>query len=92
LLALFLLAYLFVLRPIQKQAMGPGNPLMPAEAALAAGAKTERFALGSVSGSAETDDPGVRARRLKDEAVDLIAKKPVNTTRALQAWLREETS
>jgi hypothetical protein len=33
-----------------------------------------------------------RAAQLKSEAAELIKQKPVNTARALQAWMREELS
>ncbi len=86
LLLLFVLAYLFVLRPVQKHALS--------QAALPAGAEpllpaTHQEALPGVSvelGGA------VRATQLKQEAVELIKHKPVHTARAVQAWMREEPS
>jgi flagellar M-ring protein FliF len=81
LLMLFLLAYLFVLRPIQKQAMSMSLPHLPVQPALPAG-----------SASAEIGDNTQSAAKLKDQTVELIKQKPVNTTRAVQAWLREEPS
>jgi hypothetical protein len=89
LLALFLLAYLFVLRPIQKQALGPGAPVQLAEqAALDLPVISERLALGVT----ETLDSAQRAGHLKDQTIEMIKQKPADTTRAVQAWLREETS
>jgi hypothetical protein len=34
----------------------------------------------------------VRAAQLKEETAELIKQKPLHTARAVQAWLREETS
>jgi flagellar M-ring protein FliF len=89
LLALFLLAYLFVLRPIQKQALAPGQPYA-AQPALAGGpgGAGNRIAMGQV----EMIDETRRAALLKEQTIELIKQKPANTSRALQAWLREEPS
>jgi flagellar M-ring protein FliF len=86
LLALFLLAYMFVLRPIQKQALAPAQPA--AQAALPGAPRQERFAIAP----AETIDENVRAAQLKQQTIEMIKQKPVNSTRAVQAWLREEPS
>jgi flagellar M-ring protein FliF len=88
LLVLFLLAYLFVLRPVQKQALAPAQLSDGAQAALADGSASARLGMGS----AETVDSNQRAAQLKDQTIDLIKQKPVNTARAVQAWLREEPS
>jgi flagellar M-ring protein FliF len=88
LLVLFLLAYLFVLRPIQKQAMSLGPPNSGAPPALPAGSGHERLTVGST----DTGDGTVQAAQLKQQAIDIIKEKPANTTRAMQAWLREEPS
>jgi flagellar M-ring protein FliF len=87
LLVLFILAYLFVLRPVQKQALGQ-KQLPEAEAAALAGAAPERLGAGPVD---FTDGPE-RAALLKERTVELIKEKPANTARAVQAWLREEHS
>jgi flagellar M-ring protein FliF len=87
LLALFLMAYMFVVRPIQKQALRPELPASASQPTLGGGV-SDRLA----SGSAEATDSTVRATRLKEQTVDLVNKKPVNTARAVQAWLREEPS
>jgi flagellar M-ring protein FliF len=84
LLALFLLAYLFVLRPIQKQALGTSQPNMVLQPAVGAGA--DQFP----TIPAELADGTQRAALLKEQAVELIKQKPDNTTRAVQAWLRED--
>ena len=88
LLGLFLLAYLFVLRPIQKQALAPGQPSQPGQPVLPGGQGAGRLAIGQV----ESGDEQRRAAKLKEQTIELIRQKPVNTTRAVQAWLREEPS
>jgi flagellar M-ring protein FliF len=86
LLALFILAYLFVLRPIQKHALSPSQPLQNAQPILESVPGAPRLALaGGVN-----DTRG--ATQLKEQTIELIRQKPANTARAVQAWLREEPS
>jgi flagellar M-ring protein FliF len=87
LLLLFLLAYLFVLRPIQKHALGPGQPYQATQPALESGTVVNRLA-GGYGGGNDT----MGAKQLKDQTIELIRQKPANTARAVQAWLREEPS
>lgn len=86
LLGLFLLAYLFVLRPVQKHALGPNSAA--AQPALTAAPQTQALAAGS---NVPTDE-AARAAQLKEQAIELIRQKPVDTARAMQAWMREEMS
>ncbi len=87
LLALFLLAYLFVLRPIQRQVLAVPVIDDGAQAALAAANNAQ------LSASAEAAAANNRrAAQLKEQTIDLIKTRPVNTARAMQAWLREETT
>ena len=88
LLLLFLLAYLFVLRPIQKHALSPGQPYQAAQPILESGPGTNRLAIGFGGGANDTQG----AKQLKEQTIELIRQKPANTTRAVQAWLREEPS
>jgi len=87
LLALFVMAYLFVVRPIQKQALSPTQPQLGAQHALGGSSGP---LLGK--GSADSDETKQTASRLKDQTVELIKQRPVNTARAVQTWLREESS
>ncbi|HUH62910.1 MAG TPA: flagellar M-ring protein FliF C-terminal domain-containing protein, partial [Terracidiphilus sp.] len=87
LLVLFVLVYMFMIRPVQKQAfkaspMPAGNDhLLPSpQSGAAAGARAELSA------------GPIRAAQLKEETAEMIRQKPLNTTRAVQAWLREEPS
>jgi flagellar M-ring protein FliF len=89
LLLLFMLAYLFIVRPIQKQVLS--QALFPSSApvqALAAGPGINRLG----GGYADQDESAQEATKLKDQMVGVIKQKPVNSTRAVQAWLREEQS
>jgi flagellar M-ring protein FliF len=88
LLVLFILAYLFVLRPIQKQALAPGQPYQAEQPALGGAGTGNRMSAGSVDMIDETR----RAKQLKDQTIEMIKQKPVNTSKAMQAWLREEPS
>jgi flagellar M-ring protein FliF len=84
LLLLFVLAYMFVLRPIQRQALSPGQPYQAAQSVLES-APANRLGMGGVN-----DTRG--ATQLKEQTIEMIRQKPVNTARAVQAWLREEPS
>jgi flagellar M-ring protein FliF len=88
LLGLFVLAYLFVVRPVQKQALRPGPAVASAQPALPA-ADAEELSTGV---SRELSAGAARASQLKVQTSDLIRQKPQQTARALQAWLREEPS
>jgi flagellar M-ring protein FliF len=91
LLLLFMLAYFFIVRPVQKQVMSaaPAQLSAPAQAAaLAGGAGINQLG----GGYADRDDSAQEAAKLKDQMVGVIKQKPVNSTRAVQAWLREEQS
>jgi flagellar M-ring protein FliF len=87
LLALFMLAYLFVIRPIQKHALSPAQLGAGGQAALA-GAGAQALAAGSQDLGGGT----LRAAQLKEQTFELVRQKPVDTARAMQAWMREEQS
>lgn len=86
LLALFLLAYLFVLRPVQKQAFSPAVVAGGAQPVLAGG-KTPTLG----TGAEVPMDGAVRAAQLKAQTLDMIRQKPTGTARAVQTWMREES-
>ena len=88
LLVLFLLAYLFVLRPVQKHVLATVQLPARAEAALEA-PQVE----GGAAHTPELSGGGrARAALLKEQTAEMIRQKPVHTARAVQAWLREEPS
>lgn len=89
LLFLFMLAYLFIVRPVQKQVLS--QALLPAGApahALPGGQGMDRLG----AGYSDRDDSPQAATKLKEQMVEVIKQKPVNSTRAVQSWLREEQS
>jgi len=88
LLVLFLLAYMFVLRPVQKHALAPVAVVQNEQAALPGIERADLLPIPVV----ETVDDARRAALLKEQTIELIRQKPLNTTRAVQAWLREEHS
>jgi len=85
LLMLFILAYLFLLRPMQKRVMTAATalpePVLPPPA--------QEVLPGS---SGQSGHSPARAAQLKQETADLIKQKPLHTARAVQAWIREEPS
>jgi flagellar M-ring protein FliF len=84
LLLLFLLAYIFVLRPIQKHALAPsalGSGMQPA----LAGANHQ-----ALPGASEPIDSNIRAAQLKQQTVEMVRQNPTDSARALRAWVREE--
>jgi flagellar M-ring protein FliF len=87
LLAIFLLAYLFMLRPIQKHALRPNALESGMQPALST---TNRDSL--PMGTAEIESDNQRASQLKEQALELVRQKPADTARALRAWVREDQS
>lgn len=87
LLILFVLAYLFLVRPVQKQVLNTtyAPPALPEPGVSAGGEKLALTVPELTSGPA-------RAALLKEQTVDIIRQKPQQTARAVQAWLREEPS
>jgi flagellar M-ring protein FliF len=85
LLALFLLAYLFMLRPIQKHVLSTNSLTSGMQPALAT---TNQHSLPMGSG----EDDNMRASQLKEKALELVRLKPADTARALRAWVREDQS
>jgi len=85
LLGLFLLAYLLVIRPVQKHALRQGELTAGLQPALAA-----PNVQGLSSEATEAIDVGRRAAQLKLQSSELAKQNPVDTARAMQAWMREE--
>ncbi len=84
-LALFLLAYLLVLRPVQKHALSRGELSAGLQPALAAA-----NAQSLTGGSVDALDANRRAAQLKEQTAELARQHPLNTARAMQAWMSEE--
>jgi len=87
LLALFLLAYVLVIRPVQKHALSRNELTAGLQPALAAG-ETQ----GLPAESTNALDTGRRAAQLKQQTSELARKSPIDTARAMQAWMHEEQS
>jgi flagellar M-ring protein FliF len=87
LLLLFVMAYVFLLRPVQKHALAPGSPALEVEPLLTAGG-VETLQAPQV----EMGVDAMRASQLREQTSQLIRQKPVHTARAVQAWLSEEHS
>jgi flagellar M-ring protein FliF len=85
LLALFVLAYLFMVRPVQKQVLARNELPAGLQPALAT-ANSQSLP----AGSPYLGDNMQRAAQLKMQAFELVRQKPVDTARAMQAWMREE--
>lgn len=86
-LALFLLAYLLVLRPVQKHALSQGQ----LEGGLNPALSTAN-AQSLPAGSLDPMETSRRAAQLKEQSFELARKNPIDTARAMQAWMREEQS
>lgn len=84
-LALFLLAYLLVLRPVQKHALSRGELGAGLQPALVA-ADSQALPGASPDGL----DAGRRAAQLREQTAELARQHPLNTARAMQTWMREE--
>jgi flagellar M-ring protein FliF len=85
LLLLFVLAYLFVVRPVQKQALSRNELTAGLQPALATG-NTQSLS----AGPSYSANNAQRAAQLKMQASELVRQKPLDTARAMQAWMREE--
>jgi flagellar M-ring protein FliF len=88
-LGLFVLAYFFLLRPVQKHVLAQAQLPAPAHAASALAAP---HAEGMMLRAPELTDGTARAAQLKEQTVEMIRQKPLHTARAVQAWLHEEPS
>ncbi len=84
LLVLFLLAYMLMIRPLQKRALSgvrevevPSTPQLPAH-------ELPQLA------PARPEDDALRSAALKEQLVQMVKTQPGTSTRAVQAWLRED--
>jgi flagellar M-ring protein FliF len=85
LLALFLLVYLLMLRPIQKRALAAPNPL------LAASRTTVVGEAGTVAIGETAANLALRSQVLRKQLAEFVKAEPESSTNAVRAWLREET-
>jgi flagellar M-ring protein FliF len=87
LLALFLMAYVLIIRPVQKHALRQSELTAGLQPALASA-----NAQGLPSESMDAIDVGKRAAQLKQQMSELAKQNPVDTAHAMQSWMREERS
>lgn len=88
LLVLFVLAYMFVIRPVQKHVLTATTAPAGAEPLL----QTTRMEALPETTNNDPRPEVARATQLKDQTVEMIRQKPLHTARAVQAWLHEEPS
>jgi len=89
LLLLFMLAYVFLLRPVQKHVLAAPQLAAPSEIPTLDASQGE---LPIMNTPALPGGERARAALLKEQTAEMIRQKPVHTARAVQAWLREEPS
>ena len=92
---IFLLVYLLVLRPVQKQVLGILR--QPGQAALPGGAATGLLPEGTPGAAAGAAGAGPHDEvsdtiRLKKELVNKVKSDPESASRLLQTWVRETGS
>jgi flagellar M-ring protein FliF len=85
LLGLFILAYILVFRPVQKRVLSAATALPALPGRFMA---DDAEALPVVTAEMHT----LRAAQLKKQALETVRQNPLQTTRAVQGWLREENS
>jgi len=90
LLALFVLTYFFVIRPVQKQVLSQQIQLTAGSGGQAALAAAQVQPLAVTATPPELGSGNMRAAQLRAQTFELVRQKPVDTARAMQAWLREE--
>jgi flagellar M-ring protein FliF len=89
LLILFMLAYLFLLRPIKKQAMEAFRQL-PERTAAQIKAETAAGELAGISGDVNSlSDAQRKTLGLQRQLADKAKSEPATTGRLVQSWLRE---
>ena len=85
-MALFLLVYVLMLRPIQKRALAavPQNQLL-ATARASAATEADAAAIGETAANL-----ALRSQALRRQLAEFVKAEPESSTNAVRAWLREE--
>ena len=83
LLLLFVLTYFFIIRPVQRRALSSTPAVAAVQPQLPS---TPIDSLPSPTAEANS----ARATHLKEQALEKLRQNPMQTTRAVQGWLREE--
>ena len=84
LVILFLLVYQLAIKPIQKRALAPPDPLLIAQRAV----NTPQAEAAAVAETASA--MALRSQALKKQLADFVRAEPESSTTAVRAWLREE--
>ncbi len=89
LVLLFLLAYVLILRPIKKQAVKALKEHPAKMMPVIATPEAEPLELDDLTAIAKLGDVTTRAASLKKHLLEKVTKQPSESSRAVQAWLRE---
>jgi flagellar M-ring protein FliF len=89
LLVLFVLAYVFMIKPVQQRALSPIGRLPAPDGSAAATPALEQAAAHQLEAPAPIGPGQVAA--LKQEMVQMVKAEPTASTRAVQVWLRGES-
>ena len=93
LLVLFVLAYLLMIRPVQKRVLAEALATKPELPAPLLVEQNELPELAEVPALARTmPDDVVRTLALKEEVLQQVKSEPENSARLVQAWLRGDTA
>jgi flagellar M-ring protein FliF len=85
-LLFFLLAYVLMIRPVQKRALSVIPPVVDPNQAL-----LEQMGTAGQLGAPTTVIEPNQVALLKDELVQMVKDAPIASTRAVQVWIRGET-
>jgi len=90
-LAMFLLVWALMFRPMQKQVVASIKELAASKDSVVATLDSPAMVEKSI-GAPEEDAPGLEASSavLKRQLVEMVQAEPVSMTRTVQAWLRED--
>jgi flagellar M-ring protein FliF len=92
LLLVFLLAIIFIVRPVlaQMKAMASSVQTLPASAQAALPAAAGEFHALDQTGELSFERQQARAQYLYDRVAEYVRKEPVHSTRLLQSWVRTQ--
>ena len=94
LLLVFLLALLFIVRPVlgQLKSLTSSVQMLPASGQAALPAATTEFRALDQTGELSFERQQARAQFLYDRVAEYVRKEPVHSTRLLQSWVRTQGS
>jgi flagellar biosynthesis/type III secretory pathway M-ring protein FliF/YscJ len=94
LLLVFLLALLFIVRPVlgQLRSLTSSVQMLPASGQAALPAAAAEFRALDQTGELSFERQQARAQFLYDRVAEYVRKEPVHSTRLLQSWVRTQGS